>query len=179
MGAFCAGGIMGEVISKLMRNGVSGTHFPTVSRSELIDFLKGRGYCLRLGEYASSRSFNWVAFCENSSREIDSTFGMKEMLLVCDESQLNELSERFPYSFFVATVKDEDKVVTRLGGARYVGVASDSSRDLFCLVKDFFTDNMLWESRLDYAVYRKERMEKLLDVAAAGFFGGGWRSLRH
>ena len=153
---------MGEAIPKLMRNDASGKHFPAVSRSELIDFLKSRGHCLRLGEYASNRSFNWVALCESSSQELDSTFGVKETLLVCDEGQLNNLSERFPYSFFVVAVRDEGKIITRLSGARYVGVASGSSRDLFCLVKDFFIDNMLWESRLDYAVYRKERMAKLL-----------------
>lgn len=139
--------------------------FPSISKRELLDFLQGNDCAFQTYDPKTQRYFNKVVFCDESFICPDYLLNDSKALIVCDKCDFEGLHETLPFAFFLIATDglNTDECEFR----NNVAVVYSSAKELYSFIRELFNENLLWESRLDYAVYREERIPLLLDIAMA------------
>ena len=144
--------------------------FPEVSITEIMWWLEKRGMTIARDGLNIARRFSWVTVYPSES-SAGSMIDSSKVLTVCDASELPNAISNCPYGAFLVVAKKTEKVRNEDEKSKCIFVEAENKTTIEHEVLILFQKNMIWETKLDYLVFRESRLEALIEAGELAFRG--------
>lgn len=144
--------------------------FPEVSITEIMWWLEERGMTIARDGLSVTRRFNWVTVYPSES-SAGSMIDSSKVLTVCDALELPNAISNCPYGFFLVVAKKVERTRSGDEKSKCAFVEAEDKASVEREVLTLFQKNMIWETKLDYLVFRESRLESLIEAGEMAFRG--------